>query len=150
VVARGNVMDNIGEISRHFTYAESNSVFRNLGNGKFEDVSATAGADFTRPKPHCGLAYGDLDNDGRMDLVVTSLGGPARVLRNVTETRNHLILLKLVGTKSNRMGIGAQIRVTTDDGRRLYNEATTSTGYSASSDPRVHFGLGGSRVIREI
>jgi len=150
VVARGNVMDNIAEISRHFSYAEPNSVFRNLGNGKFVDVSATAGADFTRPAPNRGLAYGDLDNDGRMDLVVTSLGGPVRVLHNITETRNHWILLKLVGTKSNRMGIGAQIRVTTDDGRRLYNEATTSTGYAASSDPRVHFGLGSSRVIREI
>ena len=66
--------------------------------------------------------------------------------RNVTETHNHWILLKLVGTKSNRMGIGAQIRLTTDDGRRLYNEVTTSTGYAASSDPRVHFGLGSSRV----
>jgi hypothetical protein len=150
VVARGNVMDNIEEVSRHFRYAEPNSVFRNLGNGQFGDVSATAGADFTRPAPNRGLAYGDLDNDGRMDLVVTSLGGSVRVLRNVTETRNHWILLKLVGTKSNRMGIGAQIRITTDDGRRLYNEVTTSTGYSASSDPRVHFGLGSSRVIREI
>ena len=150
VVARGNVMDNIEEISRHFRYAEPNSVFRNLGNGQFADVSATAGADFTRPAPYRGLAYGDLDNDGRMDLVVTALGGPVRVFRNVTETSNHWILLKLVGTRSNRMGIGAQVRITTDDGRKLYNEATTSTGYAASSDPRVHFGLGGSRTIREI
>ena len=108
VVARSNVMDNIEEISRHFRYAEPNSVFRNLGNGQFEDVSATAGADFTRPAPHRGLAYGDLDNDGRMDLVVTALGAPVSVFRNVTETHNHWILLKLVGTKSNRMGIGAQ------------------------------------------
>jgi hypothetical protein len=150
VVARSNVMDNIEQISRHFRYAEPNSVFRNLGNGQFEDVSAAAGADFTRPAPHRGLAYGDLDNDGRVDLVITALGAPVSVLRNVTQTHNHWILLKLVGTKSNRMGLGAQIRVTTDDGRRLYNEATTSTGYAASSDPRVHFGLGGSRVIREI
>ncbi len=150
MVARSNVMDNIEQISRHFRYAEPNSVFRNLGNGQFEDVSAAAGADFTRPAPHRGLAYGDLDNDGRVDLVITALGAPVSVLRNVTQTHNHWILLKLVGTKSNRMGLGAQIRVTTDDGRRLYNEATTSTGYAASSDPRVHFGLGGSRVIREI
>jgi hypothetical protein len=150
VVARGNVMDNIGEVSRHFSYAEPNSVFRNLGNGKFEDVSATAGEDFTRPAPNRGLAYGDLDNDGRMDLVITSLGGPVRVLRNITETHNHWILLKLVGTKSNRMGLGAQIRATTDDGRKLYNEVTTSTGYAASSDPRVHFGMGKSRVMTEI
>ena len=155
VVARGNVMDNIGEISKHFSYAEPNSVFRNLGSGngnnlQFADVSATAGADFTRPAPNRGLAYGDLDNDGRMDLVMTSLGGHVRVLRNVTETPNHWILLKLVGSRSNRMGLGAEIRVTTDDGRKLYNEATTSTGYAASSDPRVHFGLGSLRVIREI
>jgi enediyne biosynthesis protein E4 len=150
VVARSNVLDNIGQISRHFRYAEPNSVFRNLGNGHFEDVSATAGADFIRPAPHRGLAYGDLDNDGRMDLVVTALGAPVSVFRNVTETHNHWILLKLVGTKSNRMGIGAQIRITTDDGRMLYNEATTSTGYAASSDARIHFGLGTSREIKEI
>jgi hypothetical protein len=150
VVARSNVMDNIEQISRHFRYAEPNSVFRNLGNGQFADVSATAGADFIRPAPHRGLAYGDLDNDGRVDLVITALGAPVSVLRNITQTHNHWILLKLVGTKSNRMGIGAQIRITTDDGRKLYNEATTSTGYAASSDPRVHFGLADSRLIREI
>ncbi len=150
VVARSDVLDNIGQISRHFRYAEPNSVFRNLGTGRFEDVSAMAGPDFTRPAPHRGLAFGDLDNDGKMDLVITALGAPASVFRNVTQTQNHWILLKLVGTKSNRMGIGAQIRVTTGDGKRLYNEATMSTGYAASSDPRVHFGLGGARLIREI
>ncbi len=150
VVARSNVLDNIEQISHHFRYAEPNSVFRNLGNGQFEDVSASAGTDFTRPLPHRGLAYGDLDNDGRMDLVVTALGAPVSVFRNITETHNHWVLLKLTGTKSNRMGIGARIRITTDDGRMLYNEATTSTGYAASSDPRVHFGLGSSRVMREI
>lgn len=150
VVARSDVMDNIEQISRHFRYAEPNSVFRNLGNGQVEDVSATAGADFIRPAPHRGLAYGDLDNDGRVDLVVTALGAPASIFRNVTETHNHWILLKLVGTRSNRMGIGAQIRLTTGDGRTLYDEVTTSTGYAASSDPRVHFGLGASREIREI
>jgi hypothetical protein len=149
-VARGNVMDDIDAISRHFHYFEPNSVFRNLGNGQFEDVSATAGADFTRPAPNRGLAYGDLDNDGRIDLVVTALRQPTKVFRNLTENHNHWILLKLVGTKSNRMGIGAQIRVTTGGGQNQYNEVTTSTGYAASSDPRVHFGLGDSGVVREI
>ncbi len=150
VVARSNVLDNIEEISRHFNYAEPNSLFRNLGNGQFEDVSATAGADFIRPAPHRGLAYGDLFNDGRIDLVVTALGAPVKVFRNVTQTRNHWVLLKLVGTTSNRMGIGARIRITTAEGRTLYNEATTSTGYAASSEPRVHFGLGSSRAVKEI
>jgi len=150
VVARSNVLDNIAQISRHFRYAEPNAVFRNLGNAQFEDVSASAGADFIRPAPHRGLAYGDLDNDGRMDLVVTALGARVSVFRNITETPNHWLLIKLVGTKSNRMGIGAKIRLATDDGRALYNEATNSTGYAASSDPRVHFGLGKSRVAKEI
>ena len=150
VVARSNVLDNIAEISKHFRYAEPNSVFRNLGNGQFEDVSASAGSDFILPAPHRGLAYGDLDNDGKMDLVVTALGAAVKVFRNITKTNHHWILLKLVGTRSNRMGIGARIRVTTDDGRNLYDQATTSTGYAASSDPRVHFGLGGSRAIKEI
>jgi hypothetical protein len=150
VVARSNVLDNIAQISKHFRYAEPNSVFRNLGNGKFEDVSSTAGPDFLRPAPHRGLAYGDLNNDGRMDLVVTALGAPAKVFRNITETSNHWVLLKLVGTKSNRMGIGARIRLTTSAGKVLYNEVTTSTGYAASSDPRVHFGLGSSHLIKEV
>ena len=149
-VARGNVMDNIDAMSRHFHFAEPNSVFRNLGNGLFEDVSATAGADFLRAAPNRGLAYGDLDNDGRIDLVITALGAPVRLFHNVTANHNHWILLKLAGTKSNRMGIGAQIEVTTGDGRKQYDEVSTSTGYAASSDPRVHFGLGASRAIREI
>ena len=149
-VARGNVMDDIDAVSRHFHFAEPNSVFRNLGNGQFEDVSAMAGADLVRTAPNRGLAYGDLDNDGRVDVVITALGKPARVLRNVTENHNHWLLLKLIGTKSNRMGIGARIRLTTPGGQKQYDEVTTSTGYAASSDPRVHFGLGPSEVVREI
>lgn len=149
-VARGNVMDDIDVVSRHFHYFEPNSVFRNLGSGQFEDVSATAGADFIRAAPNRGLAYGDFDNDGRIDLVVTALRGPVRLFRNVTDTHSHWLLLRLIGTKSNRMGIGAKIRITTEDGQKQYDAVNTSTGYAASSDPRVHFGLGASRTVREI
>ena len=149
-VARGNVMDDIDAVSRHFHYAEPNAVFRNLGNGQFADVSATAGSDFTRPAPHRGLAYGDLDNDGRIDLVVTVLRGAAQLFHNITENHNHWLMLKLTGTTSNRMGIGAQIRLTTGDGQTQYDELTTSSGYAASSDPRVHFGLGRFPAAREI
>lgn len=150
VVARGNVMDNIDSVSRHFHYAEPNAVLRNLGNAQFENVSDTAGDDFTRPAPNRGLAYGDLDNDGRIDLVITALGAPARILHNETENRNHWITLKLKGVRSNRMGLGARIEITTETGAREYSEASTSSGYAASSDPRVHFGLGASRTLREI
>ncbi|HLV88300.1 MAG TPA: CRTAC1 family protein [Candidatus Sulfotelmatobacter sp.] len=148
-VARANVLDNISELGNR-KYPEPNSVFRNLGNGKFADVGPWAGADFQEEAAHRGVAFGDLFNDGRIDAVVTVLGGPVEILRNISETGNHWILLKLVGTRSNRMGIGAQIHVTTADGLSQWNEATTAVGYAASSDSRVHFGLGENRMIKEL
>ena len=77
------------------------------------------------------------------------LQGNAQYFHNISQNGNHWILLKLVGVKSNRMGLGAQVRITTDAGVQ-YNHATTSTGYACSSDPRVHFGLGPSKVVKEI
>lgn len=149
-VARANVMDNISELIPTRHYPEPNSVFHNRGNGKFEDVSAAAGPDFQLEAPHRGAAFGDVDNDGRIDIVVSVLGGQVKLLHNVSDSRNHWILLKLVGTKSNRMGIGAQIQLTTEDGRSQWNEATASVGYASSSDIRVHFGLGKNRRIKDL
>ncbi len=149
-VARANVMDNISIQTPSRKYPEPNTIFRNLGNGKFADVSATAGPDFQIEAAHRGVAFGDLDNDGRVDMVVSVLNGPAELFHNITENGNHWILLKLVGTKSNRMGIGAQIGITTADGKKQWNEVTTAVGYASSSDPRVHFGLGQNEKISEI
>ena len=149
-VARSNVMDNISEINPERQYPEPNSVFRNMGNGKFEDVSSTAGPDFQLAAPHRGVAFGDLDNDGRVDMVVSVLNGPAKLFHNISENKNHWILLKLVGTKSNRMGIGAQIHITMEDGKSQWNEVTTAVGYASSSDSRVHFGLGKNERIKEV
>jgi len=148
-VARGNVLDNIALTSNR-KYEEPDSVFRNLGNGTFQDVSAQAGPDFQKPAANRGVAFGDMDNDGRIDAVVSVLNGPVKYFHNITRNSNHWILLKLVGKKSNRMGIGAQIRVTTEDGAKQYNEVTTAVGYACASDSRVHFGLGKSQMIREI
>ena len=148
-VARANVLDNISELGSR-KYPEPNSLFRNLGNGKFAEVGPSAGPDFQQEAAHRGVAFGDLFNDGRMDAVVTVLGGPVQILRNVSESGNHWILLKLVGRKSNRMGIGAQIHATTEDGASQWNEVTTAVGYTASSDNRVHFGLGKNRIIKEV
>ena len=122
----------------------------NDGKGHFSDLTKELAPELEHIGMVTDAVWMDLNNDGRMDVVMTALGAPVKVFRNITETSNHWILLKLVGTKSNRMGLGAQIRLTTADGRILYNEATTSTGYAASSDPRVHFGLGSSRMIKEI
>jgi len=148
-VARSNVLDNIAQFSNR-KYEEPNSVLRNLGNGKFQDVSTEAGPDFQVAAPHRGVAFGDIDNDGRMDAVVTVLNGSLRYFHNVSKSNNHWILLKLVGKKSNRMGLGAQVRITGEDGKVQYNEATTAVGYACASDSRVHFGLGRSLGIREI
>jgi enediyne biosynthesis protein E4 len=148
-VARANVDENVHVFSPR-TYEETNAVFRNLGNGKFRNVSATAGPDFQIPGAHRGVAFGDLDNDGRIDAVVAVLNGHAKIFHNTTQNGNHWILLKLSGTKSNRMGIGAKIRLTAADGSVQYNHVTTSVGYASSSDSRVHFGLGANAVAQEI
>ena len=148
-VARANVLDNISELGNR-KYPEPNSLFRNLGNGKFAETGPSAGPDFQQEAAHRGVAFGDLFNDGRIDAVVTVLGGPVEILRNLSESGNHWILLKLVGKKSNRMGIGAQIHITTEDGASQWNEVTTAVGYTASSDSRVHFGLGKNRLIKDV
>ncbi|HEV2401267.1 MAG TPA: CRTAC1 family protein [Candidatus Sulfotelmatobacter sp.] len=148
-VARANVLDNIAQFSNR-KYEEPNSVFRNLGNGKFQDVSHEAGPDFQIAAAHRGVAFGDIDNDGRIDAMVTVLNGSLEYFHNISKNNNHWILLKLVGNKSNRMGLGAQVRITGEDSKVQYNEATTAVGYACASDSRVHFGLGSSRTIREI
>jgi enediyne biosynthesis protein E4 len=149
IVARSNVQDNVKLFSPR-EYEEPVSVFRNLGTGRFQNVTAGAGADLQKPSAHRGLAIGDLDNDGRLDAVVTVLNGQAKIFHNTTQTENHWILLKLVGSKSNRLGIGAKVRLTRDDGTVEYNHATTSTGYACSSDARIHFGLGSATKASEI
>jgi hypothetical protein len=148
-VARGNVLDNVALFSAR-RYQEPNAIFRNLGNGKFQDVSEGAGPDFQKAAPHRGVAFGDIDNDGRVDAVVTVLNGQAKYLHNISPRTNHWILLKLAGVKSNRMGLGAQIAVTAEDGTRQFNQVTTAVGYACASDSRVHFGLGASKSIRQI
>ena len=148
--ARANVMDNIQQAIPAEVYPERNSVFRNLGNGKFEEVGDQAGPDFLRVGAHRGVAFGDLDNDGRIDAVVTSLNEPVKLFHNILQSSHHWILLKLVGTRSNRMGLGAKVKIKTEDGMQQWNEVTTAVGYASASDSRVHFGLGANNLIEEM
>jgi hypothetical protein len=126
-----------------------NLLLRNKGNLTFEDVSSGAGAGFTVPAAHRGAAFGDFSNDGKIDIVVTVLNGPPELLMNRTKNQNHWIILKLVGVKSNRDGLGTKVKISTSHGDQ-YNEATTAVGYNSSSDKRVHFGLGDATVIDKI
>jgi hypothetical protein len=125
-------------------------VFRNNSGKRFENVSATAGEDFQSANFFRGAAFADFDNDGKVDVVVTAIGSEARLYRNITRNGNHWLAFQLRGTKSNRDGIGARIKVTLDDGRALYNHATTSVGYASSSERIVRFGLGPSPVARAV
>ena len=91
---------------------------------------------------HRGAAFGDFDGDGRVDVVVTRIGEAARLLRNTSITANHWIGIRLRGTRSNRQGLGAMVRVTAASGRKQWNRVTTAVGYASSSDPALVFGLG--------
>jgi enediyne biosynthesis protein E4 len=146
--ANAAILDNSMEVE-HRPFALPNSLFRNRGNFTFEDVSAKAGPGFTIPAPHRGAAFGDLNNDGKIDAVVTVLNGPPEILINRSTNHNHWIILKLVGVADNADGLGTRVKITTTNGSQ-YNEATTAVGYNSSSDKRVHFGLGDATVIDTI
>jgi len=121
---------------------QNNTVFRNLGvSGKWQALTEEAGFKASRPARHRGCAFGDLDGDGRIDIVATVLGKEPEIWMNRTEGSGHWLDIALEGTKSNRDGIGADIKVVTKSGTQ-YNHMTTSVGYASSSAGPVHFGLG--------
>ena len=95
------------------------------------------------------MALGDINNDGKLDVVVTTTNGPAYILRNETETANHWLIFKLIGSKSNRDGIGAAIKVSTSQGIQ-YQTVTTAGSYCSASDVRSHFGLGADTQAKDI
>jgi len=146
--ANSAILDNSEEVS-HTPYHLPNTLLRNNRKGKFEDVSKIAGSGFSITAAHRGAAFGDLDNDGRIDIVINCLNGPPEILMNRSASANHWLLLSLVGSVSNRDGLGAKVKVITSEGAQ-YNHATTSVSYGSSSDKRVHFGLGAAAKIDEL
>jgi enediyne biosynthesis protein E4 len=142
--ANGDV-DDLTESSR-----QHDTLFENEGGKIFIDVTERMGPDFALAGYQRGSAFVDLNNDGFMDLVVTSLGQKPRILMNNALVKNHWIMFDLRGHKSNRDGIGATIKVTTGSGRMLFNHVTTSVGFMSSSDRRVHFGLGAETKIDHV
>ena len=151
---RASILDNSDEIDGRPAKLP-NMVLRNLGAGsdgtpRFEDVSAQAGAAFQLPAAHRGVAFGDLDNDGRIDAVVVVQNAPPEVFLNRSPGANHWLTLKLDGVKSNRDGLGARVKITPESGGPQWNHCTTSTGFSSASDKRVHFGLGAASRLTKL
>ena len=140
LIAQGHDLDNIQLTFPNLRYREPMLLARNTGHG-FVDVSKDAGSIFAEPWVGRGLAVGDIDNDGRLDAVITTNEGPAYVLRNDTATPNHWLTLELIGHKSNRDAIGAEVKLVTPQGIQ-FATVTTAASYLSSSDKRVHFGLG--------
>ena len=142
------ILDNSMQVN-HKPYPLPNFLYRNLGNMRFKDVSGEAGASFSVPAAHRGAGFGDLNNDGKIDIVVTVLNGEPQLLMNRTQNHNHWIILKLIGVADNRDGLGTRVKITTANGVQ-YNEATTAVGYNSSSDKRVYFGLQNATVVDQI
>jgi hypothetical protein len=138
-VTRGHVQSLAA--APRITVEQRNSVFHNLGAAKFAALTEEAGLAAQPPRRHRGSAVGDLDGDGRLDVVVSAIGAPAEIWMNTSPQKNHWLELSLEGVKSNRDGIGARIKVVTKAGAQ-YNHVTTASGYASSSAGPVHFGLG--------
>ena len=143
--ANSHVNDRV-EAFEATAYRQHNTVFRNTGDGRFEDVSGFAGPGFLEAaRAHRGCAFADFDQDGRIDVVTSSLGDGPELWRNVSPQGNTWLILKLTGTKSNRDGIGAVIRIGDQT-----NHMTTSVGYASSSLFGVHFGTGKRKEVERI
>jgi hypothetical protein len=151
VAANGHVSDDIAVVQPTLKYAQPAGVYRNIGNRKFEDVSAKLGRALQKPVVGRGIAYADVDNDGDLDLVITANNGPARLLRNDNANQNDLLRVKLIGTKSNRDGIGAKVTLTTSTGGTMTRMVKGGSSYLSQSELPLTFGLGkpgSTRIVR--
>jgi hypothetical protein len=146
-VSRGDVQSPAMAERRHID--QPNTVFRNIPRGKWSALTDEAGFGAQPPRRHRGSAFGDLNHDGKLDLVVTALSAPAEIWMNDSPGDSHWLEIALQGTKSNRDGIGARIRIVAG-GLTQFNHMSTATGYASSSAGPVHFGLGSAKTVDEI
>jgi enediyne biosynthesis protein E4 len=148
--ANGHVADDIAVVRPNLHYAEPPLLFRNLSGGKFEDASLKTGSALRQPMVARGAAYLDFDNDGDLDLVITTNNGPARLLRNDNGNRNDMLRLKLIGTRSNRDAIGAKVTLTTSTGMHQDAMVKSGSSYLSQSEFPLTFGLGKPGSIKDV
>jgi enediyne biosynthesis protein E4 len=147
--ANSHVMDNIEKTQPHVEYMEPLLLLKQV-NRKFVNVSAQSGSVFSEKWASRGAAFGDIDNDGDIDVVVVTCGGTLYVLRNEGGNQNGWIGLNLRGTRSNRDGIGAKVKLVSASGKVQYSMVTTTASYQSAQDKRLHFGVGEERSIQKI
>ena len=138
----GHVSDDIQKVQPRVRYAQAPHLFRHLGRKKFEEVTGRVGRALGRAIVGRGAAYGDYDNDGDLDLLVTANGGPARLYRNDNANQNDVLKVKLVGTRSNRDAVGARVTVTGPNNFKTRNAVRTGSSYASQSELTLTFGLG--------
>jgi enediyne biosynthesis protein E4 len=145
----GHVYPQVDSLQAGAKYRERKIVLLNQRNGTFRDVSQEAGPAVTIPQASRGAAFGDLDNDGRLDVVVENIDGPPLILRNTTPGSNHWISLQLLGTKSNRLAIGAKVKVVAGPLVQI-GEVRSGGSYLSQNDLRIHFGLGDAAKVDRV
>jgi enediyne biosynthesis protein E4 len=145
-LANGHVLDNVELYHADTKYAEPKLMFRNNGHGIFENVSDLLGSDFQLPRVSRGAAIGDFDNDGDLDILVNNCGQAPQLLRNDGGNAKHWLEIFLIGTKSNRDGVGARVKVSAGD-LILYDQRKGGMSYQSARDPRLHFGLGQQAAV---
>jgi enediyne biosynthesis protein E4 len=146
LLVNGHVYPEVDSQHLGSNFQEPRILYHNNGDGKFKDISASAGPGITKAISSRGLAIGDLWNDGRMSAVVSNMNAPPSLLVNQVRTANHWVALRTIGTKSNRDGIGARIHVRAG-GRTLVDEVRSGSSFDSNNDMRVHFGLGTTAKI---
>jgi enediyne biosynthesis protein E4 len=146
-VGQGHVMDNVALTEPSVKYREPLLLMRNRA-GQFDNVSEQSGAPFRQPLAARGVAFGDLNNDGFVDIAINCNDGPALILMNQGGNGNHWLLVNTNGSTSNRDGVGARLRVVSESGLEQYGYVSTAGSYLSASDKRVHFGLGRDRMVR--
>jgi hypothetical protein len=148
-VVNGHVYPQVDQLAAGAKYRERKLAFQNRHDGTFLDISDVAGPALKVPQPSRGAAFGDLDNDGRVDIVVENIDGAPLVLHNDSPVANHWITLQLMGTRSNRLAIGAKVKVVTKEYTQV-DEVRSGGSYLSQNDLRVHFGLGSAAQVDRV